>query len=350
MTADPAAEPAGAYYDAQYFRLQELARVARGIVDDEIQEAGIYAHQVVSRVKTRESFLRKACKRLLDGTPKYIDPPSQITDLVGVRVVVSIAADVPFMTSQIREAFHVLEDLDRGNETHVDRPGYQSRHLVVRMRPETLETMNQPMLGTDIPIEIQIRSILQDALASFEHDLVYKAERAPSAALRRRLVELASLLQVADRLFSQVRHDALAEAEILDTTPLPMNDPEPSSRWSDSDLEQLIEQVVGQNEADPLPWLRELRTVLEALGYPRAEDFRGLQRRLTGGPLLASRLRQDRPWLTGTQVVDLLLRAELGHQYFDKRSTAADPGQLAADREAFDQQRQKILVGRDEVK
>ena len=131
-----------------------------------------------------------------DGSPKYEDPVAQITDLIGVRVVVPLASDVATVAAPLWAAFDVIEEVDRGNEAHVDRPGYQSLHLVVRLRRDAPALLNQPMLGTDTAVEIQIRSILQDALASFEHDLAYKAERAPTATTRRRLVELASLLHV----------------------------------------------------------------------------------------------------------------------------------------------------------
>ena len=351
MSVETARDVAGAYFDSQYFRLQAVAGAAERLVVDSVAESGIYAHQVSSRVKTRDSFTRKASKVQPDGSLKYEDPTVQITDLIGVRVVVSIAADVPDMAAQIRRIFHVVEEIDRGNEIDVDRPGYRSLHLVVRLTDETPRLLGQPLLGTDIAIEIQIRSILQDALASFEHDLVYKAERTPTAATRRRLVEVASLLHVADRLFSQVRDDALAETEAVSPSPtVPLPPEDHATGWSDRDLEDLLQQIVGTDEADSLPWLRELRRVLDSLGYPAPQEFAALLPRLTGGPGLARRLRQDQPWLTATQVLDSMLRAELGTQYFDSRATPDRDTDLSArDRAAFDRQVQQIQEYREEL-
>src|SRR4051812_30832229 len=106
----------GTYYDAQYFRHQELLKVARSTVEDRIRDAGVYAHQITARVKSRESFVRKATQLLPDGNPKYEDPVAQITDLIGVRVVVPLASDVAAVAAPIRAAFDLIEEADRGNE------------------------------------------------------------------------------------------------------------------------------------------------------------------------------------------------------------------------------------------
>lgn len=337
MTAE-ALVTAGQFYDAEIFRARHLEQVALEIVRKVIKNAGIYSHQITSRHKTRASYLAKAGKRLGDDSLKYTDPSRQITDLIGIRVVVSIGSDVPEMAAALRAAFDVVEDVERGNEAHVDRPGYESRHLVVKLTRDTLIERGEPELGTDITIEIQVRSILQDALASFEHDLAYKVESTPSPLIRRRLVELASLLQVTDRLFTQVRQDALTEAE---TSGL-ITDEQPaveSGGWTDDALQGLIQSTVGEAEADPLPWLRELRQVLEQLGYASPRDVDDAATELGGGPALARRLRQDRPWLTGTQVLDLLLRSALGDAYFDRRSAGLEPHVRDAARFAFDHER-----------
>ena len=57
----------------------------------------------------------------------------------------------------------------------------------------------------DRPVELQVRSILQHAWASLQHDLMYKGERAPTDSVRRRLIALAGLLELADHEFMAVR-------------------------------------------------------------------------------------------------------------------------------------------------
>ena len=54
-------------------------------------------------------------------------------------------------------------------------------------------------------MELQVRSILQHAWASLQHDLMYKGERTPTDSVRRRLIALAGLLELADHEFMAVR-------------------------------------------------------------------------------------------------------------------------------------------------
>ena len=54
MSVEDGIGAVGTYYDAQYFRLQELLKVARSTVEDRIQDAGVYAHQITARLKSRE--------------------------------------------------------------------------------------------------------------------------------------------------------------------------------------------------------------------------------------------------------------------------------------------------------
>ena len=139
-----------------------------------------------------------------------------------------------------------------------------------------------------------------------------------------------------------MRNEALAEAEAADLDPDPLGTPE-SSSWHEASLERLLQQVVGEGEADPLPWLKELGRVLDALGYHEPDDLKELTPRLRDGQQLAKRLRKDRPWLAATQILDLLLRAELGDHYFDRRFSSSEPREVQAARAAFERDRQLVL-------
>lgn len=330
----------GAYYDQQVFRLQELRAAVDTAVRKELDAAGLYAPQISSRVKERDSFITKACARREDGTHKYDDPLTQVVDLVGVRIVVPLASDIPAVAYPLRVAFDVVEEVDRGNEEHVHVPGYRSLHLVVRLREDHQAVVARPQLGTDLPIEIQVRSRLQDALASFEHDIAYKAEREPSPRVRRRLVELASLLDVADRLFEELQHQAVAEsgADFGAAT----------QSWTEVDLQNLVTDIVGEGETDALPWLAELGRVLVELGFP---DRAALDREsigLQGGRRLARAVRQRRPWTPGAEIVDLLLRHRMGSGYLERRTPSS--GASAHDAAVFDEELREmasVLEGHD---
>ena len=57
--------------------------------------------------------------------------------------------------------------------------------------------------------EIQVSTILQDAWAEIEHDIVYKSPEDIPFRLRRRFACLAGLLEIADREFESLRQDEM---------------------------------------------------------------------------------------------------------------------------------------------
>lgn len=61
-----------------------------------------------------------------------------------------------------------------------------------------------------MPLEVQVRSVLQHAWAEIEHDLGYKSETNIPRLLRRRFSRLAGTLELADDEFTRIRRE-LAE-------------------------------------------------------------------------------------------------------------------------------------------
>ena len=154
-----------------------------------------------TRTKALDSFLDKATKSDGRGGFKYADPTTQLTDFVGARVLVPLSADVAPVARLVQRLYVVEEMSDQRADTLLDVPGYQSLHFLVRFRDEDREALGV----SDRPVELQVRSILQHAWASLQHDLMYKGERAPTDSVRRRLIALAGLLELADHEFMAVR-------------------------------------------------------------------------------------------------------------------------------------------------
>src|SRR5207249_2570243 len=69
----------------------------------------------------------------------------------------------------------------------------------------------------ELVAEIQVRTIMQHAWAEIEHDIQYKAVETIPSRIRRRFMDLAGLLEIADREFQAIadEDEALrAEARI----------------------------------------------------------------------------------------------------------------------------------------
>ncbi len=103
----------------------------------------------------------------------------------------------------LQETFEVIEAERKGVDYSFNQFGYSSTHLLVAVPSHILETC-----GRDVPAvcEIQLRTILQDAWAEIEHELVYKAEFTPfDELLKRKLAALNANLTLSDIIFKEIR-------------------------------------------------------------------------------------------------------------------------------------------------
>ncbi len=195
----------------EYRALEEPLRGLAAWVSEQLapleQDPALEVHQVASRVKSLESLLAKVA--LPDRTYSSL---ARITDLLGVRVVTYFEDAIPRIQDFIEQTFEVdyRNSVDKGEGLGTSRFGYRSVHIIC-LAPEPFSVPG-PGGGEPIPFEIQIRTVLQHAWAQIEHDLGYKTPEAVPNRMRRKFSRLASLLEIADEEFVQIRHE-LAEHE-----------------------------------------------------------------------------------------------------------------------------------------
>lgn len=205
-TRDPVASAVRVYAAKQ----PELVDVTDGfvaMVTGLLDDAGINYLSVTGRAKTVASFAGKAGRRRGDGRPLYADPLTEITDAVGVRIILYLQSDVAAVADLLGDQLVVLHDRDLGQETADEgRFGYASRHLLVsfdktRQAPAAYSTLGGHAAS------VQVRTVLQHAWAEFEHDIRYKGSIPEEHArdLDRRFTLAAGLLELADREFSAIR-------------------------------------------------------------------------------------------------------------------------------------------------
>ena len=154
--------------------------------------------RVKGRVKSFNSYLKKYIRYLKDGTT-----PSTINDLIGIRVICPFQEDLFAVEKLLENKFKVIE-VDRKGEKHTFREfGYESIHLLIAVPDDILKERDNTSCET---AEIQIRTILQDAWAEVEHELIYKAEFNPfGTPLKRKLAAVKASLSLADIVFQEIR-------------------------------------------------------------------------------------------------------------------------------------------------
>lgn len=182
------------------------------LVGDLLLNTPIKYHIIEGRPKTIASFSEK-----LSRTGKnYRNPLQEITDLCGLRIIVYYEDDVDKICDLIDKEFNVneLESIDKRALLNVDQFGYLSVHKIVSLSDERAKLSEWSFYKEHIS-EIQIRSVLQHAWSVISHSLLYKRESDVPYQIRRKLLRLSGLLELADEEFSDIRDSQImVESEI----------------------------------------------------------------------------------------------------------------------------------------
>ncbi|MDR0456265.1 MAG: tetratricopeptide repeat protein [Treponema sp.] len=149
------------------------------------------------RLKEFNSYYKKYLRLLKSDVAE-----PYITDLMGIRVICPFIEDITRAETLIKEHFEVIETEQKGHYTFKEF-GYESIHLLIKIPADIARERGQT--GCDV-VEVQIRTILQDAWAEVEHELVYKAEFSPfDMPMKRKLAAVNASLSLADIIFQEIR-------------------------------------------------------------------------------------------------------------------------------------------------
>ncbi|MGN0730046.1 (p)ppGpp synthetase [Treponema sp.] len=159
-----------------------------------------------SRIKSFSSYYKKILRQKAEESSSG-KGLVVLTDMIGIRVICAFVEDLALVEKQIVDLFSVKEIERKGAEQSFKEFGYESVHILVSIPENCLpETGLSDDLKDKLVCEIQIRTILQDAWAEVEHELVYKSEFNPfDKPLRRKLASINASLTLADIIFQEIR-------------------------------------------------------------------------------------------------------------------------------------------------
>ncbi|WP_147634403.1 tetratricopeptide repeat protein [Treponema pectinovorum] len=158
-----------------------------------------------TRVKSFNSYYRKILRLKAEEfseSKKLI----ALTDMMGIRIICAFIEELHEVEEQVRKNFVVKEVEYKGSGENFKEFGYESTHILISIPSDCIPQNLDLKIPDDIVCEIQVRTILQDAWAEVEHELIYKTEFSPfDMPLRRKLASINASLSLADTIFQEIR-------------------------------------------------------------------------------------------------------------------------------------------------
>ena len=190
-----------AEYDAMLPIYRRLERIVEISLQNIIDSNGLTVTAVSARVKSRESL---AGKLALKGD-KY-HSLGDITDILGARIITFYTDDVDRIAALTEKLFDIdwENSVDKRRLHDTDSFGYNSLHYICRLPKSIVNEPDCPQLN-EISFELQLRTTLQHAWASINHDIGYKTDVEIPHFYMRQINRLAGMLEMADDEFSRIR-------------------------------------------------------------------------------------------------------------------------------------------------
>ncbi len=176
----------------------KLERKLKDILSDFMDEVGVRTLPIEGRIKSFESFWRKAERK------KYKDPLTQIEDICALRIIYVYENDFARIHDKIEQEFKLLEYGKRPNYKPIENIGYRSDHYILQLPKTWCHAPDYRDLD-NLKFELQVRTILMHAWASINHELAYKSQDQIPNILQNDMLNLSETLEDADKQIVQIR-------------------------------------------------------------------------------------------------------------------------------------------------
>ena len=198
-------------------------------------------------------------------------------DFFALRIICPFLEDIETIERLISANFEVSETERKSSQHSFREFGYDSVHLMIRPDQKLLK---KALPGVRNVCEVQLRTILQDAWAEVEHELVYKSDISlPKESIRRKLASLNATLTLSDLIFQEIRdyqhelrqhgrkrRDSVIDSSIdfglINIDPSLQNGPKPIPSTLKSRLEKTMLRALEAHSSNDLETAIELYGVI----------------------------------------------------------------------------------------
>jgi ppGpp synthetase/RelA/SpoT-type nucleotidyltranferase len=180
--------------------------------------------KIEGRIKAKEECIKKFHRKYqgkLEADEQPYEIKNFISDLIGIRIVCLYEDQIPVLSELLQRHFRIIDVTDKISavESTEDSFGYKGLHMDLALS-DAMASLPKYLPFADLPFEVQIRSLIQDAWSVLDHKIKYK--KSIPVDLKRRINVLSALFELADREFREIRN---ATTELLQqATVAPMSD------------------------------------------------------------------------------------------------------------------------------
>lgn len=193
-------------YRKQRDEFVKLGDTVHSMLKDILRDLGLTVFAVEHRVKEEKSLIGK-----LEIKGDSYSSLDEITDVLGCRVICFLSDEIDRIGKRIEESFVIdwENSSDKRASIKEDTFGYVSMHYICSLP----EGGSWPEELRNKKFEIQIRTILQHAWASINHDIGYKNSFGVPREIKRQFARLAGLLELVDDEFVRSRDNMVGYTE-----------------------------------------------------------------------------------------------------------------------------------------
>ncbi len=213
------------YYDSNRKLFEEAKNAYISMIASFLKQSKVgEVTKIEGRIKDKKECIKKFHRKYqnkLEAEEQAYRIQDYISDLIGIRIICLYEDQIAQVAKVLQQHFRTIDVTDKISavESTEDLFGYKGLHMDLALSNE-LAAQKKYHQFIELPFELQIRTLIQDAWSVLDHKIKYK--KSIPNDLRRRINVLSALFELADREFKEIRN---ATAELMEkATVSPIND------------------------------------------------------------------------------------------------------------------------------